>query len=190
VVGTPNWEIFKRQGRIDSTFQLENLHGYSTHYSHPHFEKGETLEIAKNFQRRIYREKGPSILKAIEVELNGYEYCLNHSDPVLRRDKVAYLAHSIRNQAPILAVVRERAETEAIQAHASRVIDRYLGYFGAVDSHFEKKAERLVRRYDREAEKRATSLDPLPPYFSLDTIETHYAGVGSLETLEVEPICA
>ena len=35
VVGAPNWEMFKRQGRIDPDFPLENIHGYSTHYKHP-----------------------------------------------------------------------------------------------------------------------------------------------------------
>ncbi len=187
IVGTPNWKVFKLQGRIDSSFQIQDLHGYSKAYSHPNFEKGETLEIAKAFQRRLYREKGPGILKAIEVELNGYEHCAAHADPVLRTHKSAYFARSLRNQAPILRVICERAEEGAVRARAAAVIDRYLARFAAVDPHFHKKGERLIRRHDRERAKREGAEGIQPPYFAMDTIETYYEGV---RRSNLEPVCA
>jgi hypothetical protein len=193
-VGTPNWKAFKLQGRIDDTFKIEDLHGYSKAYSHPNFVKGEVLEIAKGFQKRIYREKGPGILKAIEVELNGLEYCLAHEDPILRTHKASYFARSLRNQAPILHVIQERSEHEVVRRQAEGVLARYLSHFEAEDTHFLKKGERLLRRYDKEAAKRAESGSPVSPYFSMDTIETCYGGLPQTEgepvTLELAGACA
>ncbi|MCG3197402.1 MAG: cobalamin B12-binding domain-containing protein [Candidatus Omnitrophica bacterium] len=186
IVGTPNWKVFKLQGRIDNSFDIQDLHGYSKAYSHPNFEKGETLEIAKAFQKRIYREKGPGILKAIEVELNGFERCARHPDAVLRNHKASYFARSLRNQAPILCVIRERAEEPAVRERAVGVIDRYLGRFGAEDPHFKRKGERLVRRYDKELAKRTGPNGLKAPYFAMDTVETYYEGVQSGC---LEPVC-
>ncbi|MCA9430539.1 MAG: hypothetical protein KC940_08540, partial [Candidatus Omnitrophica bacterium] len=190
IVGAPNWEMFKRQGRIDPDFPLEHIHGYSAHYKHPNFEPGEVLERAKDFQRRIFRERGPSILKAIEVEMNGYAYCLHHADPVLRRDKALYFERSIRNQAPILSVVRERAAEEATSRHAQDLIQRYHSLLADADPHFEKKGERLIRRYDAEVERRERSGDARAPFFDLRTVETYYEGSRQAEPVLVAPMCA
>ncbi len=191
-VGTPNWSLFKKQGRIDETFQLEDLHGYSTAYFHPNFAKGEILELAKKFQKRLFQEKGPGILKAIEVELNGYEYCVNHADAFIRSLKAAFFARSLRNQAPLLAVIEERAEEEGVRLRAKRAVERYLALFGKADALFRKKAERFLRRHDHEAAKRAEEepANPPYPYFSMNTLETWY-GMGGWNTgplLSLEPV--
>jgi len=179
IVGTPNWETFKRQGRIDGEFSVEDLHGYSTAYSHPHFDRGEILELAKELQRRIYRETGPSIMKAIEVELNGYEHCLHHPDPVLRVQKTAYLRRSLRNQAPILSVIQQRGETERTRSRAAEILGRYSSLLGGEDPHFRKKADRLLKRHDREVSRQEGSGAPTIPYPDMAAIETWYEGAGS-----------
>jgi hypothetical protein len=187
IPGTPNWEVFKRQGRIDTGFPLEHIHGYSAHYKHPHFQDGEVLERAKGFQRRIYEETGPAILKAIDVELEGYEHCLAHEDPVLRTHKAAYFHRSIKNNAPFLGVVRDRAESDKIRDRAREVLARYFSHFGAEDRLYEKKVARLIREYDACVERLALP-GAKPIYFELTTQTTCYSGCETEELVWAEPV--
>jgi hypothetical protein len=137
--------------------------------------------LAKKFQKKIFQEKGPGILKAIEVELNGYEYCMSHADAILRSLKSAFYTRSLRNQAPLLAVIEERAGEEGVRLLAKRALDRYLSLFGKVDTLFRKKAERLLRRHDLEVAKRGEQepTNPPYPYFSMATLETWYDGMSN-----------
>lgn len=188
IVGAPNWEMFKRQGRIDPDFPLENIHGYSAHYRHPNFEPGEVLELAKGFQRRIHKETGPAILKSIEVELNGLEHCRDHPDPILRTHKREYLERSLMNLGPILVVVRERSEEDSTRRKAASVLERFQGEMKGRDPHFVKKADRLLRRYDREVDRRRSSDDGPGVFFQLKTLETFYSGIGLSVCEPVAPL--
>ena len=87
-------------------------------------------------------------------------------------------------------MVRERVEEETTRSHAAEVIGRYQELLGSRDPHFEKKGERLIRRYDAEIERRNRTGDSNAPFFDLKTIETFYEGSDRAEAVLVPPMCA
>lgn len=87
--GTALWEKLKEEDRVREV-PWEDVHFWSGAMRNKHFEPHETLNITEYGYDLLYNTWGPSILRRLDVQLSGYDYC-RRSDSVLLREHRAHL---------------------------------------------------------------------------------------------------
>ena len=81
--GTDLWCKLKDQGRVMNV-PWEDVHFWSGAQKNIALETHETLNLTEYGYDLIYKTWGPSMLRRLEVTLNGYEHCMNSDNPLIR----------------------------------------------------------------------------------------------------------
>jgi haloalkane dehalogenase len=82
--GTPLYERLMEEGRIaDHPWEDVTFYGGGG-YKHRSFEAHEIDDVIYQGYRNLYETWGPSAIRRLEVELNGYEYCKASEHKALR----------------------------------------------------------------------------------------------------------
>ena len=68
----------------------EGVHLWSSALKSTNFEPHETLNITEYGYDLLYQTWGPSILRRLDVQLSGYDFCRRSPNPVLRRHKALF----------------------------------------------------------------------------------------------------
>jgi hypothetical protein len=91
VPGTALYESYREQGKLLPDVPHRAKHGQrAIWFHHEHFTPDESREILRQAFVHDYREQGPSLLRAMQTTLQGYEYCRAHPDPAIRVRAAAY----------------------------------------------------------------------------------------------------
>jgi len=86
IPGTTLYKNYEKEGKLLSDAPLHTQHGQKNiWFRHEHFTPDESNEFLKKAFRFDYKQNGPSLLRATQTTLQGYEYCLTHKDPRVRR---------------------------------------------------------------------------------------------------------
>jgi hypothetical protein len=84
--GTPLWEKLRKDGRVTDV-PWEDVHFWSGAQKNSHLETHETLNLVQEGYDLMYRTWGPSAMRRLDVQLDGYQYCMRSSNPALRIHK-------------------------------------------------------------------------------------------------------
>ena len=80
---TPSFKKLSRQGRITCT-DWKYYNGNYLTFQHPHFDAPQIEKIRHDAEARVYNSLGPSVLRAVETEMNG----LLHAREMANKDKI------------------------------------------------------------------------------------------------------
>jgi hypothetical protein len=120
--GTALWDQLKREGRLKDV-PWEDVHFWSGTQKNLDLEDHETLNIVEYGYDLLYRTWGPSMLRRLDVELDGYAYCRASSNPVLREHKSTFFKKQCGMVWTLLAAM-EQFSPNGIVRRRARVIDR------------------------------------------------------------------
>jgi radical SAM superfamily enzyme YgiQ (UPF0313 family) len=85
IPGTKLYEDYEAQGKVIHDIPYESQHGQGKiWFRHDHFSRAESEEFLRLAFEIDYNRNGASLLRAIKTALEGYEYCRNHLDKVIR----------------------------------------------------------------------------------------------------------
>ncbi|MBI4957826.1 MAG: hypothetical protein HY908_37825 [Myxococcales bacterium] len=84
--GTPLWERLKEEGRVKEV-AWEDVHFWSGAQKNANLETHETLNLIQEGYDLMYRTWGPSMMRRLDVQLDGYAYCMASDNPALRHHK-------------------------------------------------------------------------------------------------------
>ncbi len=87
--GTPLWERLREEGRVDQV-PWEDVHFWSGAQKNVALEPHETLNLVEHGYDLMYNTWGPSILRRLDVQLDGYAWCLKSANAVLRRHRARF----------------------------------------------------------------------------------------------------
>ena len=87
--GTKLWEQLRDEGRV-SEVPWEDVHFWSGSQKNTVLETHETLNLTEYGYELLYKTWGPSILRRLDVLLNGYRYSVNSANPVIKKHKSLY----------------------------------------------------------------------------------------------------
>lgn len=86
IPGTALYRNYEQAGKLLPDAPLHTQHGQKNiWFRHEHFTPEESSEYLRRAFRFDYEQNGPSLLRAIQTALQGYEYCLNHPHPEVKR---------------------------------------------------------------------------------------------------------
>ena len=120
--GTPLWERVKKEGRLKKV-AWEDMHFWSETQSNRGLEDHETLNLVEYGYDLLYQTWGPSLLRRLEVELDGYSYCLQSANPIFRQHKSKFFKKQCGMIWTLLAAM-ERFAPNGIVRRRARMIDK------------------------------------------------------------------
>lgn len=106
--GTPLYEKYKAENRIID-LPWSRFNGFEFTIMHPHFSPGEMKKTQEEAYKRASRALGPSVLRLINVYLQGYRQFKDSRNPMLRK-RAEIFRNFCKFAQPILPVVRKYAD--------------------------------------------------------------------------------
>lgn len=119
---TPLYRKLVQEGRLlNVPYKLHD--GFHLLFKHPHFSSEELEQIVGELFVREYEELGPSILRVLENQLDGY-LALRDSGPAWLRARAREHKNLCLEIYPLLRLGIRRAPSEKVKAHLLELRDR------------------------------------------------------------------
>jgi radical SAM superfamily enzyme YgiQ (UPF0313 family) len=133
VPGTPLWERMSKEGRLIPGIPWEDMHAFhEPWYYHPHFTVQEGRDIQEEAYQRDFHELGPSILRFIDTEYEGWKY-LRQSDKAHLRARAEFFAQQMRLYKILLAAMDYLVPTDNMRELVRNVRKKVEGDFGGTN---------------------------------------------------------
>ncbi|MCM8757099.1 MAG: hypothetical protein NC823_01290, partial [Candidatus Omnitrophica bacterium] len=128
--GTRLWKQLEANKRLKTKgFRWKDFHLYSTMHRHLHLTEEQIYQGVKETLRRLYEINGPSVLRSLEVYLQGYRWCKNHPDNRIRK-RAAFHERWCKEIRPVLTAVKIFLPTPPVKKKVERLRQEYLKEFG------------------------------------------------------------
>lgn len=138
-----------------------NYHLYGQTFEPTEFTWDELLERVDDMYKRMYQSLGPSLMRMLQCNLNGYLYCRDSKHPLLKNDKAAFFERKVRAQGTILPVVAEFGPNDRIRNHARELQRQVVALFGEPDHAQQVYREHLLRKAAAEYALRGNGERPI-----------------------------
>jgi len=158
--GIPLYDNMKKKGRIPGNVPWKDYHLYGNNFIYKHFTHKELTDHVEGMYNKIHREKGPALAKVLEVNLNGFEYCMKSSHPLLYNHKSHFFRSRCESYSVFLKALRAHAPSSSVRSRLDNLAKRYIDIFGPFDALKEKTADQILRKADAEMKRRQTGPPP------------------------------
>ncbi|HUT52045.1 MAG TPA: cobalamin-dependent protein [bacterium] len=134
VPGTPLFDRMREDRRILTAIPFEDWNYFTQPwYTHPHFSLTEAQEVQARAYLRDFHELGPSLLRYLETEYEGWRNLKDSGKPHLRA-RAAYFAGEMRKYKVLLLAMEHLAPTEEMRDMVREVRGRVEGSFGRANA--------------------------------------------------------
>ena len=131
---TPLWKKMHDEGRLIPGIPWEEMHAFNEPwFYHPHFTAQEARDIQEKAYRRDFQELGPSPLRAIEAEYEGWKN-LHQSDKPYFRAKADFLSQQIKRHKILLAAMYYLVPTAHMRELIKDLLRQMEESFGKVNA--------------------------------------------------------
>jgi len=127
--GTPFYDEMAQEGRINNV-PWEDVHFLSGALQNKSLEAHETLNLIEYGYELLYRTWGPSLLRRFDVMLNGYEFCLNSPNEMLRQYKSLFFKRQCALQWTAVYAMDRFAPNGIVRRRVRKCDERYRRLIG------------------------------------------------------------
>jgi haloalkane dehalogenase len=127
--GTVLWEKLREQGRVQQV-PWEDVHFWSGSQKNAALEDHETLNLTEYGYDLLYRTWGSSILRRLDVQLNGYEHCLKSKNPIMRKHKAKFMKRHCATFWSLLYAMDRFAPNGVVRRRVRKVDEKYRRLIG------------------------------------------------------------
>lgn len=142
-------------------YPWRNYHLYGQTFEPTEFTFDELLGRVDSMYKRMYQSLGPSLLRMLQCNFNGYLYCSKAKHPLLRREKADFFSRKVRAQASILPMVEELGPNAAIRELARDLGRQVAEVIGEPDTAQRIYREHLMRKAAAEYALRGDGERPI-----------------------------
>jgi haloalkane dehalogenase len=153
--GTALYKRLKEEGRI-RPFDPKEGHLLGNNMNALHFTHEERLKIVFDTYRQVYETHGPSMMRSLEVQLNGYRHCLNSKNPYLNGPKLEYFKKEIRNTIPFTKMAAAFAPNEKVRNLMLDLEKEYVELLGPFRKTQRIAADHILKLAEKEMKRRET----------------------------------
>jgi len=150
--GTPLYDRLKKEGRLHDV-PWENMHFWSETQQNLALEDHETLNIVEYGYDLLYKTWGPSMLRRLEVELNGYIYALQSSNDVLRLHKSKFFKKQCGMVWTMLAAMERFSPNGMVRRQARMTDKKYRSVIGEPTAVMKLMSNAVLRLAAKEYAK-------------------------------------
>ena len=127
--GTALWEKLKEEDRVGEV-PWEDVHFWNGAQKNIALEAHETLNLTEYGYDLLYRTWGPSILRRLDVQLNGVAYCRRSKNPVMRRHKLRFHKKQCAMFWTLLAAMDRFAPNGLVRRRVRKANEKYRSIIG------------------------------------------------------------
>jgi len=127
--GTLLWERLREEGRVKEV-PWEDVHFWSGAQKNVALESHETLNLTEYGYDLLYRTWGPSLLRRLDVQLNGYAYCRRSPNPVLRRHKAVFFKRQSGMIWTLIHAMDRFAPNGVVRRRVRKIDEKYRAVIG------------------------------------------------------------
>ena len=127
--GTLLWERLCEQERVKDV-PWEDVHFWSGSQKNVALETHETLNLTEYGYDLLYRTWGPSLLRRLDVQLNGYAFCRRSPNPILRRHKALFLKRQCAMIWTIAYAMDRYAPNGVVRRRVRKIDEKYRAVIG------------------------------------------------------------
>lgn len=127
--GTPLWEKLREAGRV-TPVPWEDVHFWSGAQKNTNLEQHETLNLVEYGYDLLYRTWGPSLLRRLDVQLNGYLYCQKSKNRMMRRHKILFFKKQCALFWTLLYAMDRFAPNGIVRRRVRKIDERYRTIIG------------------------------------------------------------
>ena len=128
--GTPLWYRLKEEGRVDEVPWPEVGFYVGGGYKYKNFENHELQSLILEGYRRFYETWGPTLMRQLKVDLNGYEWCRASSNPLLRDQRAELHREQAEAIYPLIRASEHFAPNGLVRRKIRQTQERYVKNFG------------------------------------------------------------
>jgi haloalkane dehalogenase len=128
--GTPLWYRLKEEGRMEEVPWTEVAFYGGGGYKYKNFENHELQTLILEGYRRFYETWGPSLIRQLKVDLNGYEWCRASSNPLLRDQRAEIHKEGAEAIYPLIRASEHFAPNGIVRRKIGQIEERYVKNFG------------------------------------------------------------
>ncbi len=146
------WKDMKSQGRIPDNVSWKDYHLYGNTFVPKYLTFDQMTTHLDKMYKKIYEENGPAMLKVLEVNLNGYEYCVTSKNKLLKEEKSQFFKNRCDSYFPLLKAGIAHAPTEKVKRRLEDLDKRYQECFGQrsktqmiIEDQILKKADEAIK---------------------------------------------
>lgn len=145
IPGTTLFERLKAEDRLDEARQAKAYFGRTSgvHEWRKNFTEAEIGHIVESAHHRLYQENGPTIMRRLRVNLNGYKFCKNSSHEALRDHRAQYHRVMCAWDYPFSRACEFFAPNEKVKEDIAQLRREYSDEFGRPDTAVEIRSEYL-----------------------------------------------
>lgn len=128
--GTPLWHRLKEEGRVsDVPWEEVGFYGGGG-YKYRNFENHELQSLILQGYRKFYETWGPTVMRQLKVELNGYEWCRAQSNKLLREERAELHREFAEALFPLIRASEHFAPNGIVRRRIRQIGERYVRNFG------------------------------------------------------------
>jgi haloalkane dehalogenase len=127
--GTVLYDKLKEEGRVRNV-PWEDVHFWSGAQVNVALESHETLNLTEYGYELLYKTWGPSMLRGLDVLLNGYEHCMNSSNPLMRDHKSVLFRNHASMLWCLLDTMDRFAPNGPVRRRTRKMDERYRQLIG------------------------------------------------------------
>lgn len=157
----PLYRTLERKGRIPPGVRWQDYHLYGRNIEYLHLRHEDVLDHVEDVYRRIYEENGPAMMKVLEVNLNGYAFCLKSRNPLLRSEKSQFFRKRCESYYFLLKTARELAPSRRVRARLDELDSRYQDLLGPPTATQKDLADMVLRKAEAERARRRSTPRPM-----------------------------
>ncbi|MHA2280452.1 MAG: B12-binding domain-containing radical SAM protein [Promethearchaeota archaeon] len=143
--GTELWRNLKDDGRVMEV-PWEDVHFWSGSQKNINLETHETLNLTEYGYDLIYKTWGPSILRRLEVSLNGYEFCMNSDNPLMQETRSKLFKGSCATSWEMLGAMDRFAPNGVVRRRVHKADERFRDLIGEPTPMMEKLSKSIEQR--------------------------------------------
>ncbi|MFO7797856.1 MAG: B12-binding domain-containing radical SAM protein [Promethearchaeati archaeon] len=155
--GTVLYDKLKEEGRVKNV-PWEDVHFWSGAQENISLETHETLNLTEYGYDLLYRTWGPSVLRKLDVTLNGYEYCLQSDNPIMQEHKSKFFKQQAAVLWNLIPAMDRFAPNGVVRRRVRKMDEKYRDLIGeptAVMEFLGKVVDKLAKDF-----KKKDFLDP------------------------------
>lgn len=127
--GTALYEQLRMENRLKNV-PWEDVHFWSGTQKNLGLEDHETLNLVEYGYDLLYKTWGPSLMRRLEVELNGYAYCKQSSNRLLREHKSLFYEKQCGMLRTLLPAMERYAPNGIVRRRAKQLAKKYNAVIG------------------------------------------------------------
>jgi len=140
--GTELWEKLSAEGRVRDV-PWEDVHFWSGAQKNESLETHETLNLVEDGYDLLYRTWGPSLLRRLDVQLNGYEFSMKSENPILQRHRSVLMKNQSAMGWTLLYAMDRYAPNGVVRRRVRKIDERYRGLIGEPTAVMESLARAI-----------------------------------------------